>query len=359
MYVPKLLRVMSTISLLLYIHSQDNAYAQAEQQRKVTFEVVSQEALPAVDLQAQRIIILRDKKMRLASLSAKEGKRVLSIQDGPQVTLPRNLPALVARHGGMILQYGDERDLSHPVVTNLYWLNAEGKEVGSSEDYYRADALVALSDDGFTVVVGSRIKESRGKVIALFNGNGERLWERHVGEKRNVHSEPVVTNKGERIALVTTDIEKPLKDHRVLILDKQGNELSSISTMVTVQKIAAVGNGKALFVQGKKRHGLIDLSTGGLVWSNEGNVRMIAPRAAAMSPGADVLFLLLGDWQGRPKASYQWRIKAMDAVNGQEIGMWELPKEMPSSWSDVFGRITDDRINIFIGPDQLSISWSR
>jgi hypothetical protein len=350
---------MCVVLFWLGIHCPESVYAQAEERGKISFQVISQEPLPPADVRTRRIVIEGPEEVQVGSLLSEQGQRVLSIQNRADVILPHNLPALVARDGSVILQYGDKQDLSHPVVTDLHWLNAEGKEVASLEGYYSADALVALSDDGFTAVAGSRVKESRGKVLALFNAKGERLWERPVGEGRNVHAEPLVTAKGTRVVVVTTDGKDPLKDHLLLLHDAQGNELNSIDTMGIIHRMVAVDEGKTLFVEAKKHHALIELSGGSLVWSIESRLRLIAPRAATTGPDGRVLFVLVIEWPGKPQSTYQWRLKALDASNGQELGVWDLPKEMPSTKADVFGRITDDRIGILFGPDQLSISWSR
>lgn len=88
-------------------------------------------------------------------------------------------------------------------------------------------------------------------------------------------------------------------------------------------------------------------------------MRLIAPQAAAMSPNEDVLFLLVTDWIGKPQAKYRWQLKALSVSNGHELGTIDLPQEMPSTSSDVFGRIDNDKIGILFESEELSISWSR
>lgn len=359
MRMPRPLWVICVISSWLIINSPLNVYAQEQQQGKITFTVLAKEMLPPVDKHAHRIIIKDKKEILTGSLSVKEGKRTLSVAKRADITLPHNLPALISGDGSVILQYGDPKLLYHPNKTDLHWLSADGKKLASLEDYYHAGTLVALSTNGFTTVVGKRLKNSKTKVVSLFTPNGERLWEYPLGRNRNISSEPVVTVNGERVVVVTTDKKSSIRHHRVLVLDNQGKKLTSIDTLGIVQKKVIVGNGKALFIQGKKRHGLIDLKTGKVIWANSDHLRLVGPRAAAMNPNTDTLFLMTADWHGRPQATYQWRLYALDANNGQVLGTWKLPQEKPGTRTDVFGRITDERITIFFGAEQLSISWSR
>lgn len=359
MTIRNLLWVLCFALLLFGPYSLLATYSQAEQGGKITFQMLSQKLLPPAKASSRRIVIKRAKEIRIGALINKDDKRILSFTDRADVTLPHDLPALVAKDGSMILQFGDEQDLSHPSVTNLYWLNSEGKEMAGLRGYYRADALVSLSEDGFVAVTGNLVEGPQGKFLSMFDGQGKRLWEIQVGEGREVHAEPVVAPQGNRVALVATDSKSPLRRHRILIIDEQGKEVQTVNTMGIVQKIVAVGSGKALFIQGSERHGLIDLSTGSLSWSKEGNLRLIAPRAAALSPNGDVLFLLLAQWRGRPQAKYRWQLKALDASDGSVLGVFDLPKEKPGTRTDVFDRITEDQIGILYGQEHYFISWSR
>lgn len=360
MYGKKWLWVAGSFLLWVGVQTFETAVGQSDRQEKVEFRITAQEPLPSTDVRATRILIKRAKDIRIGAILSVDGRRVFALQNAPQVILPYDLPALIARSGNMILQYGDPRGLLNPRVLNLYWLNSEGKEVGKLEEHYGPHSLVGISDDGFTAVVGATLSaDLRAQALGLFTPTGERRWERTMREEAVIRAEPAVSERGMRVAAVTTSSRDPLKDHRILILDNQGAEINSVSSMGIIQRMVVVGNGKALFIQAHQRHGLIDFSSGQLMWSKEGNVRLIAPQAAAMSPNEDVLFLLVTDWIGKPQAKYRWQLKALSVSNGHELGTIDLPQEMPSTSSDVFGRIDNDKIGILFESEELSISWSR
>lgn len=344
---------------LLIVCGQHRALGQPQPKPKILFTIVSQTPLPTAAEGAKRVVLEDAKGVRLGVLLARQEKRVLIVPDRAEVILPHDLPALVARNGSVVLQYGDTLDLSHPRVTHLYWLDAQGKQTGQLEGYFQTDALVGLSDDGYAAVAGSRVEAPQAKVLSLFSPRGERIWERLLSQDRAIHAEPVVALQGQRVAAITTDAQEPLKDHRILILDEKNDEVRTIGALGTVQRMVVVGQSKALFVQARDRHGLIRLSDGSTVWMQQGNVRLISPFGAALSPNGDILFLLLADWSEKPQPAYPWRLKALDAADGQEIGMVQMPKPMAGTRSDVFGRISADQVSIFTDADQISVSWSR
>lgn len=360
MWFSKFVQVMLITPFLLLICGQQPALGQAQPKDKVTLTLGSSVPLQAVEKGARRIVLEDAKGVRNGALISMKGRRVLSVQGQAEVNLPHDLPALVSRNGGVVVQYGDTRDLSHPSATHLYWLDGQGKETGRLENYFRVDAVIGLSDDGFTAVAGSRIEAPHAEVLALFSPKGQRVWEQALDSGRDITTEPVVALQGQRVATVTCDAKKPTKSHRILILDDKNNEVTPrIDALGLVQKIAVVGSSKALFVQGRDRHGLINLSDGSIAWTKEGNVRLISPFGASISPDGNLLLLLLADWSGKSQPTYPWRLKALDATDGQEVGMVKMPKPMAGTRANLFGRVSADKVEIITDTDQLSVSISR
>lgn len=345
--------------LLPGIASQQQVLAETRAKAKISLAVVSQTALPPLAFGAQRLVIEDAKGLRPGAILAKQGRRMLAIQDQAEVQLPLDLPALVARNGSVILQYGDTQDLSHPKVTHLYWLDSQGKKTGLLEGYFRANAVIGLSDDGFTAVAGSRAEAPHGKVIALFSPTGGPVWERPLNTGRDIVAEPMVALQGQRVAAVTVDAQKPLQDHRILILDEKNNEVNTIASLGIVQKLVVVGQAKALFVQGRDKHALIQLADGAIAWTQSGNARLISPSGASLSPDGTLLFLLLADWTGKAQPAYPWRLQALDVADGLEAGMVAMPKPMAGTRTDLFGEVGADRIDIITDADRISVSISR
>ena len=161
------------------------------------------------------------------------------------------------------------------------------------------------------------------------------------------------------MAAVICNAKNPLKDHRILILDGKNNEVKRINNLSLVQKMVVVGQSKALFIQGRDRHGLINLSDGTVAWTQPGNVRLISPSGASLSPDGSLLFLLLADWDGRSKPAYSWRLQSLEATDGQVLSVMDMPKPMAGTRANLFGKIDADKVEIITDTEQLSISISR
>jgi hypothetical protein len=360
MWFSKLLQAILITQFLLLICGQQPTSAQQQPKAKITLKLVSQTPQqPVVENGVQRFVLEDAKGVRTGRLISKQGRRVLALQGQAEIELPHDLPAVVSRNGSVVIQYGDTQDLSHPRITHFYWLDAEGKETGRLEGYFRADAVFGVSDDGFTAVAGSRVEAPHPEVLALFSPNGQQVWLRTLESGLDIVTEPMVALQGERVAVVTCNAETPLKDHRILILDGKNKEIKRIDSLGLVQRMVIVGQSKAIFVQGRDRYGLIDLSGGTIVWTQPGNVRLISPSGASLSPDGTLLFLLLADWSGKSKAAYPWRLKVLDATDGQDLGMVAMPKPMAGTRADLFGRVGMDQVEIITDEDQLTVSIGR
>jgi hypothetical protein len=138
MWFSKLLQAILITQFLLLICGQQPASAQQQPKAKITLKLVSQTPQQqAPEKGVQRIVIEDAKGVRTGRLISKQGRRVLELQGLAEIQLPHDLPALISRNGNILIQYGDTKDLSHPRVTHLYWLDAQGKERGRLEGYFR------------------------------------------------------------------------------------------------------------------------------------------------------------------------------------------------------------------------------
>ena len=351
--------IMIVSAALMLSGNPRQVVGQAQSNVNISLSITSQAPLSAVEKGSRRIVLRDAKGVRAGLLIAKQGRRILSLAGQADVSLPYDLPAIVSTDGTVVVQYGDTQDLSHPRVTHFYWLGGQGKERGRLEGYFRADAVIGLSDDGFTAIAGSRTEAPHVEVLSLFDPSGQRVWERPLEPGRDITTEPKVALRGERVVAVTRDAEKSLKDRWLMIFDKNNKEVKRIGTLGRIQKMVIVDRSESLFIQGRERYGLIQLSNGNIAWTRPGNIRLISPSGATMSADGTLLFLLLADWTGRPQNVYPWRLRAVDASNGQERGMVAMPKPMAGTRADLFGRIGMDEVEIITDADRFTISIGR
>lgn len=348
--VPKVI----TIAAFILICSVEVVHAQAQQQ--VAVKLLTTEELTPVPKSATPLSIRDGDRTVYGQMVVAEGKTRITIPDRPDVELPYVLETLVSRDGRTILQYGDELDQSHPSRTNLYWSNNTGKAVAQVVDYYTEDALVSMSDDGFVAVSGVLFEDRTTTVTSLYTPAGEKLWERPLDTgQRPAHLR--VTNAGNHIALVTTDSERWLTDHRLHIIDKQATPVSSIRDFRIVQKIVTVDAGAHLFVQGYDDYSLVEISSGSVSWTRAGKIRMASPHGAQMDATGRQLFLTLADYRGKIQPLYRWRLVELNATDGSErVSVW-LPGEYPGTRYRVFEEISPDRVQLRTPSARLVYSW--
>ena len=344
------------------------AQAQETAGRKVSFSLITQEAVTEVspqDRRVRRIVIERGAKAEEGAQATEVGalrmeaeRPVIARPDRPQVALPYRLDTLVSRDGNTILQYGDEVNRIHQIRTDLHWLNAQGQEIGSLVNHYGGNALVDLSEDGFTAVAGKLLQRPEETVVGLYSPRGERIWETSLPRDRRA-AEVRAGPRGERVALLTTDAGKWLTEHRIEIRGTGGQVTATIPGLGVLQKSVVLDGGDHLFVQGYDAYHLVRLSTGERIWTRAGTVRMVSPRGAAIGPSRDVLFLLLADWEGKSRETYRWRLVGVDAASGQTLGEAALPEDHPSTWDEVFEQVSANRIQVLTERKRLTYSWDR
>lgn len=326
--------------------------------QKITFKLLSEETIVEPKETIQRILIKRDKKLLTGHLLRVEKKVLLSLPDQPQLELPRKMDTIVSQDGRTVIQFGDELDLSHPTRTNLFWLNMKGEIVNQVVNYYAERSQISISDDGYTAIAGPLYRGRENIVVSLYSPSGKKIWEQTLGQDQRA-AKVNVTSKGKNTLLVTTNKRNWLKNHQIQIFNSKGQLQSSIIDFNVIQKITIVDKGEHLFVQGYDNYGLVEISNGATLWIQHDKIRMISPYAAKISPQGDLLFLLLADYQGKPKATYRWKLVSIGITDGKEHASTWLPNEYPGTWNRVFEQITSDMIKILAGKKRITYSWTK
>jgi hypothetical protein len=323
---------------------------------KVALE--SEENVSVPEGTVQRILVERDKQMISGHLLRRDDKLLLAVPDQPQVELPRVLETMISKDGKTILQFGDEIKLTHPRRTDLYWVDQSGKVVHQLVNHYAGNAVIAMSDDGFTVVAGKLFDKPDDAVVALYSPVGRELWVVRLEEDRRV-AQIVVTPKGQHAVAIVTDSQDWMQNHRVQIRHKNGEISAIVPDMGVLQKLVLLDDGSKAFIQGYDSYGMLDIPTGRLIWQRQEKVRMISPYGAGLSPDGTILFLLIADLKDKAEETYGWELVALNASAGERLLQEHLPKKYPSTWERVFEQISEDGIRILAGQQRVRYSWKR
>lgn len=319
--------------------------AHGQNQARVSVSLLSEEDLTQPEKSAIPLFIEEKKKTLHGQIQLLEDKIKVSLPNRPSFELPHYLETLVSQDGQVIVQFGDVLDQSHPQRTNIYWADNNGKPVAQLVDYFAQEALVAISDDGFTAVTGPLYQNRNSKVLSLYSPVGEKVWET-ILEKDQRPAILNLTQEGNHIALVTTDSTKWLTNHRLHIFDKQGKRLFSINAFRIIQKLVGVDAREHLFVQGYDDYGLVQISDGSVLWRKQEKIRMASLFGAKIDPQGQQLFLVLADFKGKTQPAYRWRLVVLNTIDGvQQASVW-LPGEFPGTRNRVFEQISAERLQI-------------
>ena len=325
---------------------------------EVVLNLESKEPAMAPEGAFQRVLIEREERILRGHIIREANNLFLDIADQPRLQLPQLLEVMVSQDGKTILQFGDEIRLTHPLRTDLFWVDQGGKTIEQVRDYFTGNAVIAMSEDGFTAIAGELYSKPDTMVLTLFSAMGEKLWEVQLEQDQRIGNLLVVP-EGKYVVSLVTDRNDWLRNHQLQIRHDNGKRSMTISGNGILQKIVLVGDGNILFVQGLKGFGMIDLAMGDLMWWRDGEIRMISPYAAALSPNEAILFLLLADFQGKAEATYRWEFLVLEAASGSELLQEYLPEEYPSTWDQVFEQVTSDKIKILAGEQRLIYSWAQ
>lgn len=348
--------LLGSMSLIILLCTPSLVFAQSE--IKADIKLVTEETLAPRDKTIRQVFIQRDNKLQERTIHVLEEKIELTLPDASKIELTRNLESAVSLDGKTIVQYGDEIDQSHPSRTNIFWKDSSGKTVAQVVDTYAEEALVALSPNGFTAVVGRLLKDRARTMLGLYSARGELLWKTtlRLGQRA---SRLKLTKDGRHVVLATTDRLQWLTEHQLHIFDQSGTDLFSTDDFRIIQKIVATDDGDHLFVQGYDDYGVVRISSASILWRNQGKIRMTSPEGAATSPDGRTLFLSLADFQGKRQRLYRWQLIGLDTTDGKEIFSEWLPGEFPGTRERVFEQLSADTIQIRTDSKRLIYSWKR
>jgi hypothetical protein len=332
------------------------AYAQSETIGNAQLVMlVKEEKLALTEKSTQRLFIQKENQLQEGKIRFLNENIELTLPGAPKLELTRKLETAVSLDGKTIVQYGDEQDQSHPTRTNIFWKDSSGKIIAQVAGYYAERALVALSSNGGTAIVGRLFNDRSKTVLSLYSALGQQLWEATLRpDQRGATLK--VSNNGEYVVLATTDQQQWLTDHELNVFDKSGNKVFSTGDFRVIQKVVVVDDDH-LFVQGYDDYGVVRISSDSILWKNEGKIRMTSPQGATISPDGQTLLLSLADFRGKRQRVYRWRLIGLNIADGKEAFSAWLPGEFPGTRNPVFEQVSADRIIIQTDSMRLIYSW--
>jgi len=333
-------------------------YERAKTAELVTVKLVSEEISLMPQGAVQRVLVRDDKKAASGSLVRTADKLILSLPDKPQLELPRLMETMVSLDGKTILQFGDEIMLTHPVLTDLFWVDRNGKVIRQLVNYYGGNAGIAMSNDGYTAIAGKLLDDPETMMMALYSPLGEEVWNFPLQKDQRI-AQMIVASGGQHVAAIVTDSDKWLENHRIEIMDRNGRRSGTISGMGILQKIVLLGDGEKAFVQGYDTYGVVDIPSGELIWQRKEKIRMVSPYGATLDPDGKILFLMLADLRDRAEETYGWKSLALDSVTGGEMMVEYLPRKYPTTWDRIYEQVSASEIRILAGQQKITYSWEK
>lgn len=361
--IPLFFLIHCLLTLPMQASSADNQAVSQLNEGEVTdltkgsIALVKTEQITVLEPRQKRVIFVQEGNPLLGALRHDREGVSWIVKDHPAVRLPYRLDTLVAGNGRSLLQYGDTTNRQHPVKTNLYFLDEQGQETGSIVDRYAARSSVVVAEDGFVAVAGELLGKDQDTEIGLYAANGEQRFQLKLdtGRRANI---AVPGERGQRVAVFTTDTAKPLADHRLEILSGSGEKVAELTQFGILQKVVPIAGGERFFVQGRNRYGVVDAADGTVRWMRDGVLRLVSPHGAATDPRGRVLLLVAAEWDGIPRERYQWRVEARDIATGEMLASRILPEAYPGSPERVITRVSETQIGLLAGDHELTLDWS-
>jgi len=288
-------------------------------------------------------------------ISEQEGITTVALPGKKEISLPFRLPQIISYDGSTIIQFGDPYLLDEPQRLDVFWIDSEGKEKNRLVNHYGGDARLDVSADGFTSVGGSLLERQGNSSVSCYSPDGKMIWETYLKERRHI-SQIYAGTKGSLIITVTTDPDHWLKDFRLDIYDRSGNQRSSIKDLGIIQRVVLIGNDRRIFFQGRESYGAIDGVSGKVLWRTPGKITMVSPYGASLSPDGRYLFTVVIGQEGRRSGPYHWKFVVLDISSGRIIGTQMLPDKYPATWERIFESVGNDSVTVIAGSSRINIS---
>lgn len=304
----------------------------------------------------QKFNVASDPHDRLALLISKKGEMVMTLPGGRSFPLLYKLPLLVSADTKTFVQFGDEKELAHPLRLNVFWLDDMGRQTGELVDHFTGDSTLGLSADGFTVVAGWLLEDPKFGTLEVFSPVGERLWDAQLSARERV-AQVKVSRKGEFATAIVTDREALREDHRLVVWSADGKRFEETGGPRILQKMVHFPSHEQIFIQGKRSFGLFDVRSKRFLWKRQGTTVMVSPHAAVLSLDGSMLFVAHAQIQGRRTGVYPWVIIALDAATGDELSRQTLDGAYSATWDPVFGEPREEGVTLFVGADRFKLSW--
>ncbi len=336
---------------LLFILSHNIVISYAQE---LNMDLKQRSVAKPPDNTIRRMLIQAGDSSRFGYVIANEGIVSVERPGKVRVQLPLKLPLMVSADGNTIIQYGDQVMLDEPVKKDIFWINDQGEIKKSVIDKYKGDAWIDVSSDGYTAIGGGLLEGGQNEAFSFYSPVGDLIFEGVIPQGRRI-SQIYPAGLGKGVVLISTNSEEWLEEFRLGIYNSSGRLVAEIGDLGIIQRLVLL-NDSRFFFQGLDNYGVIDMSTGRILWKNPGKVTLASPNGAVLSPDGNTLYLAVIKIEGRKTGIYTWLLKAFDSHSGKEKLSYALPDKYPTNWEDIFRSVTDSGVVLSMEDKDITIT---
>ncbi len=323
--------------------------------QELKFEIKTKPAVTAPENAIQHTLIQSaDTNLLVHTLRIKDSL-ILLLPDKEPVIFPYRLQQLVSYDGSTIIQYGDKRMIDLPTHLDVHWIDQDGKEINSLINYFKGDARLIMSTDGYVAVGGSVFDTELRVAVGCYTPDGNSIWETDVPQNRRINK-LYAASLGKSVIAITSHFEKWLEDHQFNIYNEIGVLQSIVRNLGILQHVVLLGDESKFFFQGRDYYGMIEIATGTVLWKKAGKVTMISPEAAALSPDGRYLYLVDAQIKGLRTGNYGWKLMLLDPYSGDEVSSFVLPEKYPANRNRIFKSVSNNGVILWAGESNITIT---
>ncbi len=285
---------------------------------------------------------------------------VIEMSEDKSVRLPLALDFRVSEDRETLVQLGDPLFRMHPQRLDLFWIDDDGTVRREVRNQFDGNARVDMSADGFLAVAGGAFltetpqNEAKPKQVQLYDRAGNVAAQSRVAADLEV-TQLVAVDEGIGVVYATAPREAPLEKNQLFVLQKDDVREVDTARLGVLQKVVALSTDLAL-VQGTDGFAVVDLATGELRWVQPERIRLIGPKAAALSPDGTHVLIMTGE-RISSAALYRWTMSILDIESGKAIGQRALDGQAPGTFERVFEEVRDDSALIRFGDSARRVSF--
>lgn len=298
--------------------------------------------------------------LELSTAARANFRPMVQMADGRDIKVPLALEFRVSDDRKTLLQLGDPLFRMHPQRLDLFWIGDDGEIAQQVTNEFDGRSQASLSADGFLAVAGGAFlseipqDEAKPKRVRLYNSRGKILAETGVEAELDITQlAPMLEGLG--VIYATAPSDRPLQDNRLYVLQKEQAQEIDASALGILQKVLVLNSELAL-VQGSQAFALVDLIGGEIRWQQPVRIRLIGPKAAALSEDGQKVLIMTGE-RVSSAAIYRWTMSVLEIETGRTLGQSKIDGEAAATTEQVFAEVFADGALVRFGEEARRISF--